>query len=175
MELDSRIIEGKTYLDCFDTKIAKQFKGKKCYFARELSRFRNLDGPGVYKATLTDISEGYEVCYGSEELGIQQWDYARYIIPCEWVKEPETVLRPLTNEEFLDLFDAGKLRSVRTTGTRGRYIITDVYFSDSCGKEEVYVCFDCGDCGYEMEYLLKNNFEYLDGDEWKPFGIEINK
>lgn len=24
----------------------------------------------------------------------------------------------------------------------------------------------------DMKYLLENDFEYLDGGEWKPFGIE---
>ena len=33
MKLDSRIIEGKTYLDCYDTEIAKKFIGKECYLS----------------------------------------------------------------------------------------------------------------------------------------------
>lgn len=176
MELDSRIIEGKTYLDCFDTEIAKQFIGKECYFTTVSSRFKNLND--LRKATLTIISEDYDACYGSDEIGIHKWDYAHFILPCEWVKEPETVLRPLTNEEFLDLFDAGKLHSIRKKNERGRFIITEVYYSDyysDCEKDKMFVKFNHCGTGFGMGYLLENNFEYLDDGEWKPFGVEIHK
>ena len=171
MELDSRIIEGKKPLTCFDTEQAKEFIGKECYFSSKFESFENLSR--VPHAVLHNIDDSQTPfwCYGDD--GILCYDC--FILPCEWVnpEKPEQKYRPLTNEEFLALFDSGKLHSIRQSDTWGRYIITDIYFSDSCGKNEVYVCFDCGNCGYEMEYLLKNNFEYLDGNEWKKFGVEV--
>lgn len=36
MKLDSRIKNGKTYLDCFHTETAKKFIGKECYIAERI-------------------------------------------------------------------------------------------------------------------------------------------
>lgn len=172
MILDKRILNGKTYLDCFDTEEAKQFIGKKCYFTRDLSRFENLDGPGVYKVTLTDISDHYEVCYGSDELGIQQWDYARFIIPCEWVKGAiEKKYRPYKSTlEFFD--DIG--RSIgeiihyrrKSDGTEYQSYIAGTSH-DVNGVETVFFC--------NEYYTMKALFDYCEiatSDGWRPFGIK---
>ena len=172
MELDSRIVEGKRPLTCFDIEEAKKHIGEECYFTSKFDNFENLSK--VTRTTLHNVDDGPVPFQCFDDDGIFCYDC--FILPCEWVNEaPKKKYRPLTSEEFLALYDSGKLHSIRQADAKGRYIITDIYFSDSCGKEEVYVCFDCGDCGYEMEYLLENNFEYLDENEWKPFGIEIHK
>lgn len=172
MILDKRILKGKTYLDCFDTEEAKQFIGKKCYFTRDLSRFENLDGPGVYKVTLTDISDHYEVCYGSDELGIQQWDYARFIIPCEWVKEAiEKKYRPYKDvEEFFDdvgctLGDVIRFRKRDTTEEEYHTLLTGF-------KGNARVNIGLGDGGYYSLSDLFSLFELYTADGWRPFGTE---
>lgn len=170
MILDKRILKGKTYLDCFDTEIAKQFIGKKCYFTRDLSRFKNLDGPGVYKVILTDISDHYEVCYGSEEIGIQQWDYARYIIPCEWVKGTEPKYRPYEfSDEFS--FDTGKevgdVITIRLrTGESGPI------HSMILARTDKLVTLGYGG-NHTMEDLLK--YDFFSPTGWTPLGMKCEE
>lgn len=147
------------------------FIGEVCYFANNMREFEDLES--CSKGTLSEyIDDSYSELGSFTAEEFEGDDYYDFFIPEKLLKPVEKKYRPLTNEEFLALFDSGKLNSIRQSDTLGRYIITDIYFSDSCGKNEVYVCFDCGNCGYEMEYLLKNNFEYLDGNEWKKFGVE---
>lgn len=172
MDLDKRIKDDKRPLDCLDIAIAKTYIGQKGYFANCIQAFQDLgstDYQLVY-ATLKEIDSQRVIAFTDDFDG-----ESSYFLPDEWVKEPEKKYRAFTSEEFLNLFDTGKLHSIRQSDVKGRFIITDIYFSDECGKDEVYVCFDCDCCGYEMEYLLENNFEYLDGTEWKPFGMGVEE
>lgn len=166
MELDSRILPGKTYLDCFDTEIAKQFIGKECYFTTVSSRFKNLND--LRKATLTNISEDYDACYGSDEIGIHKWDYAPFIIPCEWVKEPEKRYRPYKNTEelFNDVCSSvGDVIKVRVKGELVPYTM----LVNGCSDKTVFL----GISSYSMEYLFEALEVYAYGtSEWRPLGIE---
>ena len=167
MELDPRIIEGKKPLDCFDVDIARQFIGKKGYFGLHTSQFMDLDlCPKCVVDELKEIDE-YD---NSPFISAGGCCYS-YFLPAKWVKEPEKKYRPFTNEEFLNLFDSGKLHSIRKKNVKGRYIITNVYyFNDECF---VKLNSDCG--GFGMVFLVNNGYEYFDGKDWKPFGVEENE
>ena len=100
MELDSRIIEGKKPLDCFDTKIAKQFIGKKGYFSDYLDTYTHLFN--TEENVLQSLDEHHNETYITSDC---KWEL---FLPAEWVKEPEKKYRAFTNEEFVKLFDSGK-------------------------------------------------------------------
>ena len=85
-------------------------------------------------------------------------------------KEPEKKYRPFTNEEFLALFDSGKLHSIRKKNEKGRYVITDIYFNDD--EDTVFVRLNHCDAGAGMRYLVNNGYEYFDGKDWQPFGVK---
>lgn len=83
-------------------------------------------------------------------------------------KEHEKKYRAFTNEEFLELFDLGKLHSIRLKDGLSerleRLIITDIYVQG----DYLYIKLNNGDTGYSPAYLF-DRCEYFDG-EWKPFG-----
>lgn len=167
MELDKRIIKGKRPLTCFDVEEAKAFLGKECYFSNAYCTFEDLNY--TPKAILQyvfdnkDASDPYKTaCY-----------YYPFCLPCEWVEEEkkEPKYRPLTNTEFVDLFDSGKLRSIRlkdnSTKRLERLIITDIYVQG----DYLYAKLNSSDTGYGPAYFF-SKCEYFDGKEWKIFGIK---
>ena len=164
MELDSRIIKGKTYLDCFDTETAKQFIGKECYATDRVSSFAYIDT--LNKGTLANVDDGACNPYRVEGDG---WTHTTtFILPCEWVKN-ELKYRPYTDNEFLTLFDLGKFHSIRITGQPyTRTVITSIYQS----KDGIlYVKLNGDEDGYGVSWLFKH-CEYFNGEEWRPFGIK---
>lgn len=166
MKLDPRIIKGKKPLDCFDVDIARQFIGKKGYFGLHTSQFMDLDlCPKCVVDELKKIDE-----YDSSPFISAGGCCYSYFLPVEWVK-PEKKYRPFTNEEFLALFDSGKLHSIRKKNEKGRYIITDVYFND----ETIFVKLNCDGIGLAMRFLVNNGYEYFNGKDWQPFGVEIEE
>lgn len=177
MELDKRIKALTDIQSVNDGCHDWEFMTKKGYFANSIFDFKELKRTCVYGEY--DGYREHDKCFSCKVhlYGTSDSDWFTYFIPEDVLKpeEPEKKYRPLTSEELLALFDSGKLHSIRRADAKGRFVITDIYFSDSSGTEEVYVCFDCCDVGYDMDYLLENNFEYLDDHEWKPFGIEIHK
>lgn len=84
MELDKRIKPNKMPLTCFDINKAKQFIGKNCYFSLTIEQFENLDK--CQKATLTDILD----C-PTPFVGMYDNRNFCFIMPCEWVDDPNDV------------------------------------------------------------------------------------
>lgn len=167
MKLDPRIINGKKPLDCFDVDIARQFIGKKGYFGLHTSQFMDLDlCPKCIVDELKEIDE-YD---NSPFISAGGCCYC-YFLPVEWVK-PEKKYRAFTNEEFLTLFDSGKLHSIRRKNEQRRYIITDVYFNDKYEKGTIFVKLNSEGIGFAMRFLVNNGYEYFDGKDWIPFGVE---
>lgn len=83
MQLDSRIIEGKKPLTCFDTEEAKQFLGKWGYFNNNLNRFCYLKN--CNRGCLRNIFVQNEKCFVSTS-DYPDTDY-KYFLPAEWVKK----------------------------------------------------------------------------------------
>ena len=90
MELDKRIKEGKKPLTALDTDVAKEFIGKKCYFANNIEDFSNLDNANVLKGFLTDIDDDEMISGCFKTSGIRLSFSGHFIVPCEWVKEEPT-------------------------------------------------------------------------------------
>ena len=173
MDLDRRILEGRKYLDLFDTKEAQKYVGTKCYFTDKIARFSNLDDSQLVKATLTNVKTGdYEYCYGSDEIGVDGRYYARYILPLEWVK-PKKTYRPYKNVD--ELFDdvglyIGDVIHFRKKFDESEYneLITGTC-CDSKGVSEI-----CIGSYYTMQELF-DLLELPSVDSWVPFGKECEE
>lgn len=177
MKLDSRILEGKRPLNCFDTEQAKQFIGKKCYFSDDARDFMNLDkadGDSMfYVAELQNIWTAEEYCFADNSN-----DY-RFILPCEWVeeekKELEKKYRPFSLDEFFNIFEIGDLIVFKMKNDDevkcAMFIgyLTDVERIDD--KTPGAVELMLGIFHYSLSSLFED-FELLYHGEWQPFGIK---
>ena len=175
MELDERIIKDRTYLDCFDTKLAKEFIGKECYLTDGVASFANVDN--LNRAVLTEIDDED---YHPYKLENTRWKYASpFILPCEWVKpeeskEPEKKYRPFSLEEFLENFGMGDqivFRIINTDEVKCAMFtvyITDVERIDdkTPGACEIML----GIFHYSLFSLFEDYELFLD-DKWQPFGV----
>ena len=160
MDLDKRIKKGKRPLTCFDTKRAKAFLNKECYFSNTYCAFEDLNR--VPKAVLQYISDDKDA---SDPYKTACYFYP-FCLPCEWVEEPE--FRPYTDEEFLTLFDLGKFHSIRIVDKPyTRVVITGTYSKGGI----LYISLSNNESGYGVLWLFKH-CEYFNGEEWKPFGIK---
>lgn len=167
MELDSRIIEGKTYLDCFDTEVAKGFIGKECYLSDGVASLANVDN--LNKAVLIEVDDENIKPYTLENT---RWRYSSdFILPCEWVKEPEKKYRPYTMNEFKAEFKIGMVLTLRNRDTPD-YVCQVMYL----GNRQ----YDESDSNNNTIFLsqrffslreLFNMFEIVRNGEWQPFGV----
>lgn len=175
MELDKRIKEGKTYLDCFDTEEAKGFIGKECYLSDGVASFANVDD--LNKAVLIEVDDENIKPYTLENI---RWRYSsNFILPCEWIKEPEEKpekkYRAFSLEEFLKIFDIGDQIGFRSKDNgEVKYAMfvgyTDDFFADDTdkipGEDDVMI----GIYRFSLSYLFENYDLYFE-DEWQPFGV----
>lgn len=177
MKLDPRIIEGKKPLSCLDTDEAKQFIGKKGYFAGDLSIFKNLDY--FDKWTLQEIKDDPCRCFKDGCLG--EWWY--YFLPEEWVreKEPEPEWKPYDLDTLReDKILLGKAITFRRkTEDDSARIITAIYNgksenSDDLNDSEILL----GGEWYGFQRLFED-YEIFDSVyggsnvyKWRPFGYQ---
>ena len=174
MELDSRILEGKKPLTCFDVEQAKEFLGKECYFSNCKSHYKNLSAFEKY-VSLTDHCIG--TLTAVMDLGDRVFDVDqrcnefRYCLPCEWVKEPEKKYRPYTMNEFKAEFKIGMVLTLRNRDTPD-YVCQVMYL----GNRQ----YDESDSNNNTIFLsqrffslreLFNMFEIVRNGEWQPFGV----
>ena len=170
MKLDSRILEGKRPLTCFDIEEAKKYVGKDCYFSSKFENFENLSK--VPHATLHNVDDNPVPfqCYG--EGGVLYYDC--FILPCEWVKEPEKKYRPLSYKEFWRLFDFGDGVCFRRKGQdTAEFSMFLGYEIDSDGNRDEIPGEGRVNLGGNR-YTLAELFEYYEmqsDDEWQPFGV----
>lgn len=161
MKLDSRILEGKKPLDCFDTEIAKQFIGKKGYFSNSLGRYSVLKK--TCDGTLDEIQSDLEQCfYVCESEG-----YFQYFLPAEWVKEHEKKYRPYTVMEFIKEYPIGSHLHFRPKDkTIEMHRLIDGYNDCLNGAGTLFMC------GTMFSMLeLYDNYEIFEDGEWLPFGV----
>lgn len=168
MELDSRIIEGKKQLDCFDTEIAKQFIGKKGYFSHYIDNYADLKNTVL--GTLGSTGDTFHESFCCTEEPFDNY-YYEFFLPAEWVKEPEKKYRPYKDvEEFFDdvgctLGDVIRFRKKDTTEEEYHTLLTGF-------KGNARVNIDLGDGGYYSLSDLFSLFELYTSDGWRPFGIK---
>lgn len=170
MELDKRIRDITDIKSVINSN--KELIGKKGYFANSIGKFKDLSTCqyGIVHDYKEDDKCFCDFHFYTNRANESTW-YS-YFVPEDVLKPIEKNYRAFTNEEFFDLFDSGKLFSIRKKNERGRFIITEVYFNDNCEKDTVYVKLNHCNAGFGMGYLLRNDFEFYDGKEWKKFGIK---
>lgn len=168
MKLDSRIIEGKKPLTCFDTEEAKEFIGKKGFVADELKQFCDLNK--VQESTLKNVWPNETYCFVSFVTGY------KYFLPFEWVNtvEPEKKWRPFTLDEFVKRFDleAGTrvflIRYKTSPEHQKRLLLTGIIQDTNPGY--------CGVCLGGFQFTFSDLFDMFDvrfgKNDWQPFGME---
>ena len=157
MKLDSKIIDGKRPLTCFDVEEAKAFIGKECYFTNNLREYADLTTVTA-KRILGNVEDHF---YAEQYSGM----YA-YCLPCDWVKEQKKY-RPYTIEEFCNEgFEIVVFREKNRPSHESH-----VRYNGYRKYDNVYKVI-LGNISYTLSDLFED-FEYLDDDgTWKPFGAE---
>lgn len=172
MKLDSRILEGKKPLDCFDTEIAKQFIGKKGYFSHYIDNYADLKNTVL--GTLGSTGDTFHESFCCIEEPFDNY-YYEFFMPEEWVKEPEKKYRPFSLEEFFNIFEVGDLIVFKMKNTDEvkcamfTGYITDIERIDD--KTPGAVELMLGIFHYSL-FSLFEDFELLYHGKWQPFGIE---
>ena len=178
MKLDSRIIEGKKPLDCFDAEnkeLMKSFLNKEGYVSNNLENFCLLDG--CFKRSLSNVFKKVKDCFKTSINGGDGGDW-KYFLPAEWVKEPEKKYRPFSIEEWKFKHSIGETILYRYKRTNcGEYCEAELmylgYFkpldgvTDEAGKGELVL----GNESLGLQNLFNNYEIWVDGG-WKPFGVE---
>lgn len=81
MELDTRILEGKRPLTCFDLEQAKDFVGKKGYFSDHLHKYSNISDLTIDTLKTFSLDKNDYMPYITK---ITAWEC---FLPAEWVRE----------------------------------------------------------------------------------------
>lgn len=173
MKLDSRIIEGKKPLTCFDTEEARKFEGEEGYFSNYPRAF--ADG----EASIDECAEkGILKLEGNHENcpyvnKTTRLNYP-YFLPAEWVKpeKPEIKWRPFSLEEFCKTFKVGdvvKLRKKDLQIAECAMFIGHAEYSEvnKPGANHITLGFD----HYSLSSFFNNYELFIDG-KWQPFGVE---
>lgn len=173
MKLDSRIIDGKKPLTCFDTEEAKEFIGEKGYFCNNLSRFCYLNS--CTPAYLRNIFVRNESCFEASRIDWPTTDY-KYFLPAEWLKPEKSEIkwRPFTLDEFTERFalEIGirvfLMRSKTTPENQRRLLLTGILQDENLGGGGV--------CLGGFYFTFSDLFDMFDvrfGEkDWQPFGVE---
>ena len=171
MKLDSRIIEGKRPLDCFDVDIAKQFIGHEGYFCDHRSGFTNIYN--LVKDVLRDITPDDNYCE-VYKTNCTSWEY---FLPEEWIKKPEKKYRAFTLAEWIDQHEIGEVIHCRNEHKQEFHVMYTGYVIDN-GEEDIQDNRTTGRIMLiNMGYLLQELFERYEicvNGEWQPFGVVEN-
>ena len=163
MKLDKRIIEGKKPLDCFDTDVAKQFIGKKGYFADNDYAFIDItsDDYPISYATLTGVDEFHRISF-YDNFDVRHY----YFLPEEWI-DLKKKYRPYSISEWIEHHEIGDIIHYRSKsdGTE----LLHMYLGTRHKQESVKITL--GDASYSLEHLFEEYEIEVDG-EWRPFGVE---
>lgn len=169
MDLDKRVLQGRTYLDCFETEEARKYIGKECYFTSKPENFENLSKvPHAILYNVDDSSTPFQ-CYGDD--GILCYD--RFILPCEWVmEESESKYRPYTRYEFLKKFECGKPITIRyKDDCINIFIETMSSIRIDNFMDDVHVRIFGGVVNLKR---LFEEFEWQQSNgSWEPFGVRV--
>lgn len=168
MKLDSRIIEGKKPLDCFDAEnkeLMKSFLNKEGYVSNNLENFCLLEG--CFKRLLNNVFKKVKDCFKTSINGGDGGNW-KYFLPAEWVKEPEKTYRAYTVMEFIKEYPLGSYLHFRPkSDTMEMHRLIDGYNDYKNGNGTLFMC----GTGFSMSELYDNYEIYVDG-VWKPFGVE---
>ncbi len=160
MKLDPRIIEGNRPLTPFDTKEAKPFFGKDCYFAHDYTSFRDLRV--CTKGRLTVVDDKDDLPFA---MGINKFPY---IIPCEWAEQKKPQWRAFKDHaEYKEFLNDGVIESwVKIKDKYSNKIYELMYIGGGDDK----ICL--GNMMFSVGNLFKE-FELFNesAGKWQPFGV----
>lgn len=167
MKLDSRIIEGKKPLDCFDAEnkeLMKPFLNKEGYFSNNLENFCLLDG--CFKRLLSNVSKDVKDCFKTSINGGDGGDW-KFFLPVEWVKEPEKKYRAFTLAEWIEKHEIGEVIHYRSKseGIESHIMYMGTYHHKNKGTIVL------GVASYTLDCLFEDCEIEVNG-EWQPFGIK---
>lgn len=171
MKLDKRIIEGKKPLDCFDSEYAKQFIGKKGFFANELDQFCDLSK--MNEATLKNVWQNETCCFFPSAIAMM----FKYFLPSEWVNMEEPEWRPYLIDEWLQEHNFGDVIEFRTKINHVELTAMFIGMDSGPQNSETRIMLGCN--AYSFDSLFEH-YELLDKTNdgkfaWKPFGVEVTK
>ena len=162
MELDKKIKIPTIYNLFSDVAEVKKYYGKEVFCADFLENFSNLR---LYtnraKLKMFFLQECKPFLCGGKQY--------RYILPCEFV-EPVKQYRPLTIDKFLNRFDIGEVIVFRSKAMPDYvlHVLFDGYVENGKDNE---VSIILGQHRFSLKELF-SSYEYSDGDNWFPFGVE---
>ena len=161
MELDKKIKVKKIFDVFSDFEEVKKYYGKEVYCADFIENFSNLK---LYTSLFVLKNAFPEECKPFLCVG-QQY---RFILPAEFV-EQEKQYRAFTIDEFLNNFDIGEVIVFRSKVMPNIvcHVLFDGYIEGTC--KEIFVIL--GLHHYSLKELF-SNYEYDNGDNWFPFGVE---
>ena len=165
MKLDSRILEGKKPLTCFDLKEAEKFEGKEGYFSDCPRDFADGEISIEQCATkgILKLDERSDKCpYINKTTCL---DYP-YFLPAEWVKpeEHEKKYREYKDlDEFFDVtgLEIGDLINLKFPGNN----VAELLIVGGCNNG-LFIGIH--------KYTFKQLFEMVEisiSGEWQPFGV----
>lgn len=188
LRLDDRIVDIadiKTVITADENDV-----GKMGYFANSIHLFENLKGSnGIKYGKLIYLSD---LDYGGDKsdkcfVCSNQWAY-RYFIPEDALKPVEKKYRAFSLNEFLERFKIGEALYIRFKRDKAERVVVFTEYSIPPHKDEgndtESVCLTGIEhhksvvCLGMREYYLATLFdcyEYFDGKEWQPFGIEVEE
>ena len=162
MELDEKIKIPTIYNLFSDVDEVKKYYGKEVFCADFLENFSNLKlytSRKILKRFYPQECKPY-LCGG------QQY---RFILPCEFVEQVKQY-RPLTIDKFLNRFDIGEVIVFRSKAMPDYVLhLLLVGYVENGKDNEVSIIL--GQHRFSLKELF-SSYEYSDGDNWFPFGVE---
>lgn len=168
MKLDSRIIEGKRPLTCFDAEEAKQFIGKKGFVTDELKQFHDLNK--VQETVLKNVWPNETYCFIASVTGY------KYFLPSEWLQKKEPEWRSYLIDEWLQEHNFGDMIEFRHKSIKRELT---VMFTGQIREIDGTMRIILGANAYDFDELFEY-YELIDKTNdgnfaWKPFGIEVKE
>lgn len=174
-ELDKRIIAGKRPLTCLDVEQARKFEGKLCLFSSSFVNYKNIREYAKYPQytgilAIKDKFDNLESEESPYRNGNDGYLY-EFILPLEWVEEPEKKWRAYTIAEFQETFTVGRAVRFRRKDapTKEHLLAFGGYYTLHDGRVSILF----GIHLYTLEELFEQyEWQEFYTDEYRPFGIE---
>lgn len=177
MELDSRIKEGKRPLTCLDVEQARKFEGKLCLFSSSFVNYKNIREYAKYPQytgilAIKDKFDNLESEESPYRNGNDGYLY-EFILPLEWVKEPEKKYRPYSLAEWIEKHEIGDVIKFRNSHNQEFHIMYSGYIFDT--NDDIQDIRTKGQImfvtsAYSFQELF-DNYEICVYGEWQPFGV----
>lgn len=176
MKLDSRIIEGKKPLTCFDTEEARKFEGEQGYFSDNPLNFAYGD-MALSKTTVLGELRLNEDNLKYPFLNTTNSINYRFFLPVAWLKpeEPKKKYRPYSIAEFLKLYQVGDIVEFRNKNCdefyRAMFIGYITNSNRSMDEKPGEIDVMLGNYLYSLSHLFEDHELFFE-DKWQPFGVE---